>query len=462
MIDIRNLNYTYPNQSQPVLKNVSLQIASGEFVLLKGESGAGKSTLLRCLNGLVPHFNGGTITGRVWVNGLDVIDVGPSVMSQQVGFVVQNPEAQAVLDVVEAEIAFGLENLAIPQAEMVERVNEVLGWLRLEHLRERPLHTLSGGERQRLAIATVLALRPNILVLDEPTSQLDAESAEELLQTLVRLNKELGLTIVLSEHRLARILPFVDRVLAMADGEIVADEVATLNDHWRLELGDYKMPRTTHHASRNSLLSVKNLSFGYVEPVLKGVDLQVGAGEAVAIMGRNGSGKSTLLKCVVGLLKGDGVVAVNGRSTHNRSVADICREVAYLPQNPDDLLFADSVHEELAITLKNHQLEEQGIDEMLADLGLAHFAEAYPRDLSVGQRQRVALGAVAITQTKLLMFDEPTRGLDGRAKRKLVEIWSHWLEKGMGILLVTHDAELVAQVATRLLRMENGQLHEEI
>ena len=198
-------------------------MAAGDFVLVTGASGSGKSTLLRCLNGLVPHFSGGVIGGRVTVNGLDVVARGPHALSRHVGFVLQNPEAQAVLEQVEAEIAFGLENAAVPPAEMRLRLEEVLDLLGLTALRDRPLVSLSGGERQRVAIAAVLALRPQILALDEPTSQLDPQSAEEVLQTLVRLNEDLGLTIVLAEHRLERVLPYADRLVYLEDGRMVVD-----------------------------------------------------------------------------------------------------------------------------------------------------------------------------------------------------------------------------------------------
>ena len=223
MIDIEQLTYTYPNSDRPALRDVSWQVAAGDFVLVTGASGSGKSTLLRCLNGLVPHFSGGVIRGRVTVNGRDVPALGPHTLSRQVGFVSQNPEAQAVLDRVEAEIAFGLENAAVLPAEMRLRVEEVLDLLSLSSLRDRPLATLSGGERQRVAIAAVLALRPQILALDEPTSQLDPQSAEEVLQALVRLNKDLGLTIILAEHRLERILPYADRLAYLEDGRLLAD-----------------------------------------------------------------------------------------------------------------------------------------------------------------------------------------------------------------------------------------------
>lgn len=481
-IEIEDLTYTYPNQTQPVLRDVNWRVMAGAFVLIAGPSGAGKSTLLRCLNGLVPHFSGGQIAGKVLVNGLDVWAVGPVVMSQQVGFVLQNPEAQAVLDRVEPEIAFGLENAAVSPHLMHQRVKQVMDLLEITHLRARPIHTLSGGERQRVAIASALVLQPNILVLDEPTSQLDPQSAAEVLQAIIRLNKEQGLTIILAEHRLERVLPFADRLVVVEGGEVTLDVAVTEAQRKEIEArgsrGENQKTKGERQAlkaeragepsreekDKKEILLVKGVQFAYGgELVLRDVSLTVAAGEAVALMGPNGAGKSTLLKSVVGLLKAQkGETLVNGRSTHNRTVADICREVAYLPQNPDDLLFADSVAEELAITLKNHGNLSGGgrvkMGKLLAELGLSEFSATYPRDLSVGQRQRVALGAVMVTQPPLLLLDEPTRGLDSAAKENLIAIWRRWLERGVGLLLVTHDVELVARTANRIIVLDKGEV----
>lgn len=502
MIEITNLTYTYPQSKRPALQDVTWRALAGDFVLLAGTSGSGKSTLLRCLNGLVPHFSGGVVQGQISVNGLDVVTTGPGTMSHHVGFVQQNPEAQAVVEQVEAEIAFGLENQAIPPQAMRIQVEEVLELLELSMLRERPLSTLSGGERQRVAIASALALRPPLLVLDEPTSQLDPQSAEEVLRALVRLNEDLGLTIVLAEHRLERILPYVDHILYLEEGRVIVDApareavaqmpqlppVAALGR----KLGWQPLPLTVKEARRFSsqyavnssqykvdgvgnespssviprpsslLLEAKGVSYAYNGcPTLIDVDLQVAPGEAVAVMGRNGAGKSTLLKCMVGLLSpAGGEVWVNGRSTHKREVADICREVGYLPQNPDDLLFADTVADELRVTLNNHNLtgHANGVQPLLDELGLSHVAGAYPRDLSVGQRQRVALGAVTVTRPRLLLLDEPTRGLDYAAKQSLAAIWQRWLATGMGLLLVTHDVEFVAQIADRVAILSQGEI----
>jgi energy-coupling factor transport system ATP-binding protein len=481
------------------LQDVSWKVAAGEFILVAGPSGSGKSTLLRCLNGLVPHFTGGTVSGRVMVDGLDALEQGPHALSRHVGFVLQNPEAQAVLDRVEPEIAFGLENAAIPVQEMRVRVEEVLDLLDLTALRERPLTKLSGGERQRVAIASALALRPQILVLDEPTSQLDPQSAEEVLRALVRLNEDLGLTIILAEHRLERVLRYVDRITYMENGRVTVDDfvqpavaqIPQLPPLVRLgrELGWTPLPLTVKEGKRfvrnegvkgrkgervnvsstrspvhpftPSLLQATDVSFAYNgRSALNRVSLHVNPGETVALMGRNGAGKSTLLKCLMGLLTPQsGKVVLNGKGVNGRAVADISREAAYLPQNPDDLLFAESVAEELTITLRNHNLlHRNGVAGMLDQLGLAQVADEYPRDLSVGQRQRVALGAVTITRPKLLLLDEPTRGLDYEAKETLVAIWQQWLAEGMGLLLVTHDVELVAQVADRVILLSQGEV----
>ncbi len=494
MIKINHLTYTYPQSVKPALCELDWNVADGEFVLVAGPSGSGKSTLLRCLNGLVPHFSGGAIKGEVEVYGLNAISAGPHVLSRMVGFVAQDPESQTVLDRVESEIAFSLENAAVPREEMRVRVEEVLDLLELTSLRGRAVQTLSGGERQRLAIAAALVQRPKVLVLDEPTSQLDPQSAEDVLRTLIRLNEDLGLTIILAEHRLERIARYADRLTWIEEGCIRFDgpvregleRVGTGFPIIQLArtMGWRPLPLTVKEAKQflpallvdksnmtqsgstgqtgDIVLEVKNVDFAYNgRPALKNIAMTVRAGEAVALIGRNGAGKSTLLKCIVGLIHTkSGNIRVSGRSIDGRSVADICREVAYLPQNPDDLLFAESVTDELKVTLINHGLTQASgdIHEFLRVLGLAEAAEAYPRDLSVGQRQRVAMGAVTVTRPRLMLLDEPTRGLDASLKAELIALWRKWLADGVAILLVTHDVELAAQIAGRTVMMSQGEV----
>jgi energy-coupling factor transporter ATP-binding protein EcfA2 len=501
MIHFDRLTYTYPDALHPALTSVTLDIAEGEFALVVGPSGAGKSTLLRCLNGLVPHFTGGRLGGCITVAGHDPVAEGPEVLSHVVGFVFQDPEAQFVVDRLEDEVAFALENAAIPPGEMRARVEEVLTLLDLAPLRNRQLETLSGGEKQRGAIAAALALRPRILVLDEPTSQLDPQSAEEVLQALVRLNRDLGLTVILAEHRLERVLPHASRLiyvpgnsepvlsgsprqilqqmdltpplvtlgkamgweplpLTIEEGQTLAKATVVDIGDQGSEIGDQVLGP---NLKRETILQIGAVSFGYHDtPTLNDVSLTVDAGELVALMGRNGSGKTTLLKCIVGLLEPrQGDVWLAGESLVRQETADICRCVGYLPQEPDDLLFANTVAEELQITLRNHDLLDTPPippTDLLTRLGLDDLAAAYPRDLSVGQRQRVALGAVTVTRPRLLLLDEPTRGMDYPAKRELVRLLREWQADGTGLLLVTHDVELVAQAADRVAVLDQGTI----
>lgn len=508
MITFEHVTYTYPGATQPALHDLNLQLSAGEFVLLVGASGAGKSTLLRCINGLAPHFSGGTLTGNLRVNQLDPVLATPQVMSRHVGFVFQDPEAQFVMDRVEDEVAFALENAALPPQEMRIRVEETLDLLDLTPLRDRPLETLSGGERQRVAIAAALALRPQILVLDEPTSQLDPQSAEDVLNALVRLNSDLGLTILLAEHRLERVLPFVDRILYLpANGAaLLAGEARAILQQieWgppliRLgkALGWEPLPLTIKEGLRFSrrfsvsseqlavsseqsarvnrsgapsaepLIRVRQLEAGYArQAILNGVSLDLWSGEIVALLGRNGAGKTTLLKSLVGLVRPKrGSIQVAGRELAKQSVAEICRTVGYLPQDPNALLFAETVREEMLITLRNHGLAAQSNrplpmtpDDLLARLQLSAKATAYPRDLSVGERQRVALAAIMITKPAALLLDEPTRGLDYDAKAQLATLLQEWRNDGVAILLVTHDVELAALLADRVLLMSQGEI----
>lgn len=500
MIRFEHVTYTYPEGASPALNDLSLELPEGQLILVVGPSGAGKSTLLRCLNGLVPHFSGGMLHGAVRVEELDPVCATPRVLSRRVGFVFQDPEAQFVTEIVEDEIAFALENAAISPQEMRVRVEETLDLLDLTPLRDRPIKTLSGGEQQRVAIAAALALRPSILALDEPTSQLDPKSAEDVLNSLVRLNHDLGLTIILVEHRLERVLPYVDSILYLPDhGEpALFDDVRSIMGRVELApplvrlgkaLGWRPLPLTIKEglrfsrpwlAKRNGTFLPRTRSeqaptrrgepyirargvsvrFGRQE-ALRGVDFDLWPGEIVVLMGRNGAGKTTLLRSLVGLVHPQaGVIHVAGQNIAGQDVAAICRKVGYLPQDPNTLLFAESVQEELKMTLRNHQMKiaEERIVALLQRLNLSDKADAYPRDLSVGERQRVALAAISVTEPGALLLDEPTRGLDYVAKRELEQMLREWRNEGMALLVVTHDVELAAAIADRVILMSQGEI----
>jgi len=500
MIDIAHLTYWYPGAAEPVLRDVSLHIGAGELVLVTGRSGSGKSTLLRTLNGLVPHFTGGCCAGTVRVAGHEALREGPTVLSRWVGLVFQDPEAQFVVERVEEEVALALEQRGVPPEEMHERVHEALAWLDLLPLRERLVDDLSGGEKQRVALAAALALRPTVLVLDEPTSQLDPEAAHALLGTLVRLNREQNITVVLAEHRLERVLEYADRlvhltgaggpVLSGAPREVLPQmeetpPVVTLGVAfgWRpLPLSVREAapcasalaaaipedpPAATEAPVRErqapAVLEVRGLTCAYgATRVLDGLDLTLRGGELTALLGRNGAGKTTLLRALIGLVPAAaGEVLLQGTSILGKATEEICARVAYLPQQPDDLLYADTVLQELEITLAAHRVRGQPPVEpraLLERLGLGALAGAYPRDLSVGQRQRVALAAVTVTRPSLLLLDEPTRGMDYGAKRDLVALLRGWAAEGAAVLLVTHDVELVAGAADRVLVLDGRRI----
>jgi energy-coupling factor transport system ATP-binding protein len=504
-----------------------VHIRPGEFVLVVGPSGVGKSTFLRSLNGLVPHFYGGAWAGRVAVFGRDPIAEAPRGMADLVGFVFQDPEAQFVVDTVEDELVFAMENFALPAATMRKRVEEVLDQMALTHLRRRRISTLSGGERQRVAIAAVLALQPEVLVLDEPTSQLDPQAAEEVLVALRHLNEDLGLTVILSEHRLERVIQYADRVLYMSglgatpfldEPRTVAAQlplVPPLLDLGR-RLGWQPLPLTIKEGraearalldrlmqgtgmegalrspggvpaqfrgvvpgvkpngrsqsalavpprgAGTSLVEMRDVSYSYGGyPALRGVSLDVRRGEFVALMGRNGSGKSTLLKQIVGLLKPDGgQVVVAGKDTRRAALEDIIRTVGYVPQHPGSLLFSETLAAELAFTQHGHGLPADSgrAQELLDRLGLGAMSGRNPRDLSGGEQQRAALAAILVADPQVILLDEPTRGLDYIQKRALAALLSELKREGRAIVMATHDVELAAACADRVVLLAEGQV----
>lgn len=508
MIRIKGLTFNYSDASKPALRDVNLAIDGGEFVLITGPSGSGKSSLCRCLNGLIPHFYGGTVSGKVEVDGLEVPKHPTKKLATKVGMVFQDPENQLVSMDVEREIAFGLENLGYSREILAKRVEESLDTLGISDLRYRQIHELSGGEKQKVAIASVLALHPDILVLDEPTSELDPQSAEEVLSTVQRLNDELGLTVVLIEHRLDRVIHLVDRMIVLNDGSIVADgnprQVLADEDIERIGIGPPPIVRLMHRlkaggaepgavpltvkegrsmlrdvfkkaskskdissevAAAETVIEIKDLWHIYPQGItsLKGVTLNVHKGELLAIMGRNASGKTTLIKHVNGLLKPTkGRVSVGGIDTKEETTAELARRVGMVFQNPNDHIFADTVEEEIAFILKNLGLKgreiKPKIDDMLETFNIAEYRKQYPRSLSGGQKQRVALASVLVAQPEILILDEPTRGLEYKLKVDLMRFIKRYREQGKTVILVTHDVEIVAEHADRVALLSEGRV----
>ncbi len=507
LIKIRDLTFYYGDASRPALQDVNLDIEDGEFVLVTGPSGCGKTSLCRCLNGLIPHFYGGEIAGGLEVQGLDVMRHTTREMATRVGMVFQDPENQLVSMDVQREVAFGLENLAFPRDVMAKRVEESLDTLEISGLRHRQVHELSGGEKQKVVISSVLALHPDILVLDEPTSELDPKGAEDVLSIVRRLNDELGITVILVEHRLDRVVHLVDRMIVMDKGKIIADGnpravlsngditsigagvppivriVQRLRDNGvnvdnipltvkegRAMLKDIFMgargSTLSHTESADNgrpVIEIDKLWHAYPEGItaLKNVNLRICEGEFVAVMGRNASGKTTLVKHINGLLKPTkGKVIVSGIDTRRATIAQLSRKVGFIFQNPNDHIFADTVEEEIAFILKNLGFDSgeiaARIDEMLEMFALKEFRKRYPRSLSGGERQRVAMASVLVARPRVLILDEPTRGMDYRLKSELMRFLNGYREKGNTVVLVTHDVETVAEHADRVVLLSEG------
>lgn len=486
-LSFERFSYSYPGSQRPALRELSLSVEPGEFVVCAGLSASGKSTLLRAASGLVPHFHGGEASGRVVVGGLDTREYGPGDLAQVAGTLLQDPETQVVMGTVGAELAFPLENRGLSRAAVARGVEEIALTLSIAELLERPVDQLSGGELQRVALGAALAARPSLVLLDEPTSQLDPVSGDELIWTLRRLNEEWGTAVLLAEHRLERCLAHADRVLVLSDGELVCDAPpremlgwagehqpalqtpaarlferaglrpppagvkearATLQSHGLLDPATPltaveperkperpRWPRRAQPAAQPAL-SCRGLSFDLPSgaAVLSGLDLSLQAGERTALMGRNGAGKSTLLRILAGLQEPtEGKVESEGR-------------VALLLQNPGDYLIHERVDGEVSA-------------EVLAEFGLQEVAASHPRDISGGQRQRLALAIVLSgDRPSAVLLDEPTRGMDRAAKGDLITRLSALSAAGTAVLVATHDTELAAAMAERVLLLSGGRI----
>jgi energy-coupling factor transport system ATP-binding protein len=415
---------------------VSLTLSEGEVVLLLGPSGSGKSTLLRALAGLVPHFHGGRFEGEVEVAGRDTRRTRPAELAGTTAILFQDPEDQIVLSRVESEVAFGLENLGTPPGEIAERALAALGSIGAEHLAGRRFETLSGGELQRVCLASVLALEPRLLLLDEPTSQLDPEAADALVEAACSRAREQGTTVVLSEQRPALPLDACDRVLFMEGGRVVLDspraEAADLLP--AVYRGLFPEPSRARGGEIVCRLDAVSFDYGGV-PAVDDVDLELRRGEVVALTGPNGSGKTTLAKLAAGLVQpSDGLVFRVGRA-------------AYLSQDPGRYLFAERVDEEVALAADLEQALRA-----LDRVGLAGHAGRHPRDLSSGERERLALAAVLVIEPDLLVLDEPTRGVDPERKAQLAELLRSDAPR-RATLVVTHDASFAGAVSDRTVSL---------
>ena len=496
MIEFDRVTVTYADAPRPVLRNVNLRVDEGELCLVIGRTGTGKSTLLGAINGLVPHFTGGTLAGRVCVDGRDTATHAPRQLADVVGVVGQDPLSGFVTDTVEEELAYSMEQLAVPPELMRKRVEETLDLLGIAELRDRALHELSGGQQQRVAIGAVLTAHPRVLVLDEPTSALDPTAAEEVLAAITRLVHDLGVTVVLAEHRLERVVQYADRVVYLAgDGTVTDGAPATMLATtavappvvqlgrlagWdplplsvrdarrcagplRQRLGATEVPpaRRAAPSADGSLLRARNVVVRYGETTaVRGVSVELSQGQVTALMGRNGSGKSSLLWALQGSgPRQGGVVDVAGSDPQAVSAARARRLVGLVPQTPADLLYLETVDDECAqADRETGGSAETSARQLLDRLAPGIAGDAHPRDLSEGQRLALVLAVQLSATPQVVLLDEPTRGLDYGAKRELAGIIDVLVAEGRTVVIATHDVEFAAVAADRVIVMAEGEI----
>ncbi|BCL82423.1 ABC transporter ATP-binding protein [Ktedonobacteria bacterium brp13] len=515
-IRIQNVTFTYAGSAGPVLRSINLTIPEGEFVLLAGPSGCGKSTLALAVAGLIPSRITGRLRGSVYLGEQNVSKMEIQQSSQQIGMVFQSPEEQLIHLDVDAEVAFGPENLSLPRAEIEQRVASSLAYTGMEQFRKQEIYALSGGQKQRIAIAATLAMQPKVLVLDEPTSDLDPLGTQEVLSVLRRLNKEYGMTIVLVEHKIDEIIPWVDRVLLMDEGSIVVDApprkafddiqrwqtlgvsipqmvqlAQALPDIFQGEMplsveeaysalqGSHYEQILLQHATmqqaepditslpgtQESLLSWNKVHLAYgAKQVLKDINVTVSAGEWVAIIGPNGSGKTSLATLAMGFqAPTSGTLEYKGLKVRAGRVSYQSRHIAYLFQAADMMLFSPTVEQELLFGSKQSkarkQQTEQIVEKILETIDLGTYRTTNPFNLSFGQRKRLAIGALLVRRPELLLLDEPTTGQDEGHARAFLQFLQQLREREhMTYTMITHDMRAVALYASRVLVLNDGHI----
>ena len=512
IIRTKDLCFKHLGSDDYVLKDVNLELWKGDFALLLGPSGCGKSTLILCLNGLIPHLSQGEMTGVVEVAGKDTSTHEVHDFSPIIGMVFQNPDDQILSLRVVDEVAFGVEQQGLPHDEIVQRVDEFMEVMEISHLKNRLTFAISGGQKQRVSIASNLVMLQEVLILDDPTTDLDPVGKAEIVSTLGRLQREMGKTLLVIEHDLTDLIELANRVIVMEDGRVVHDGSPSqvfsrsYDDMVRLGVNLPQHVEMVHALSQGGLqvpvfpvfkeeafamfqgfveahpgllvepqrleppggepvVSVRDLEFSYDPgtPILRKLSFDIRRGEFVAIIGANASGKSTLVNNLVGLLRPDGgQIIVNGHDTRETKVADLVSDVGYVFQNPDHQLFANTVEDELRFSLRVRGLSAEEVERRITDalgaVGLEAARKRHPFSLSRGQRQNLAVATALIHDPKLILLDEPTTGQDRRSLSGLLGMLSRLNQQGNTTVMITHDMDIVAAYATRVIVMADGQI----
>lgn len=487
MIEFRSVTFGYPGAESPVISRASLSLGAGEFALVCGPTGSGKSTLLKLLNGLAPHFTGGNLNGEIRIDGRDVTGLKPHELAELVGYVNQQPEGSFVADTVSEEIAYGMEQLGYEPGVMNERVLEYSKLVGVSNLLEQPLAALSGGQQQRVAIAAAMAAGQRVLVLDEPTSALDAVSAAELIALLAGLAKDRGVTILLAEHRLERVLEHIDSVIVVnGDATVVKSAPREAFKDYRLlppvvelsqRLGLTPIALSISEAKQKiskpiafeklaenprgeRAMAVDEVSVSYgSKNAVEAVSFEVETGEVLALMGSNGSGKSSLLWAIQGAGKRTGgSVWTKDGDPARIDASERLNTVTLVPQRASDLLFLNTLADELAESDLFNAVTAGETSKLFLALSNRTDPKQHPRDLSAGQQLALVLAVQLVKGSPLVLLDEPTRGLDYEAKRHLVEAIRLVQKGGRTVVVASHDIEFVARIADRVIVLEAGRI----
>ena len=475
VIDFENVSFSYGTQKEGCLKNINLKIQAGEFILLTGQSGSGKTTITRLINGLIPHFFEGVLTGTVKVIGDDIKTVSPGEMGKNIASIFQNPRSQFFTTNSTNEAAFALENYGIERNKMIDRVNLAFHDFEAETLMDRDMFSLSSGEKQKVAIIAAKTLNPKIYVFDEPSANLDIPSILKLKEIMERLKKQ-GHTVIVSEHRLFYLKNLVDKCLIMKDGkidrELKKNDIDNLNDSdirayklrtFKLSNIKYELKDNLIVNKQNADFKVENLSFSYDvnHSVLSNCNLEGNFGETVAIVGHNGNGKTTLGKIMSGLLKArSGQFFIEGKYTKQKN---LYKSVYFVMQDADYQLYSDSVVSELMLSSMNSiKQNDEKIENAITLLNISSFRNRHPQSLSGGQKQRVTIAAAIASNKKILIFDEPTSGLDYENMKVVSEAINTLRKKGILIFVISHDLEFLSRVATKAVFIENNTVSKRI
>ena len=468
MIEFKNVSFSYPDSADGGLKNINLTIPDGQCVLLCGRSGCGKTTLTRLINGLIPQFFVGELSGQILLDGENLADLPMYRIAEKVGSVFQNPRTQFFNVDTDSEIAFGMENEVVPQARMERRVTETAKALHIENLLGRNIFALSGGEKQKIAFASVYAMNPEIYLLDEPSSNLDMTAIGELREHL-RLIKSQGKTVIIAEHRLYYLTDVADRIIYLENGRIAGDftpeQFMALSTGDRQSMGlraiDLQMEKPACAAVQKQppVLELQDVSLAYKkQPVLNNISLQAAPGDVIAVVGHNGAGKTTFSRALCGLhKKSSGSYLWNGRPQKPK---ERMKRSYMVMQDVNYQLFAESVEAECTFGIKNP--DTKLAEQTLQELGLALFRERHPNTLSGGQKQRLAAASAMVCGKELLVFDEPTSGLDFDSMVRLSSLIRRLSDKGKVIFIVTHDYEFVCRTCTRVLHLDDGRIQDDL